>query len=178
MSGRRSAARLRHCRRACGAIRAFAPLARKIDETQPTTGYEDVKRIAHFAAAGRQRRDHSGRLGAVRSEAGASGADLRRRRHRLGVPSTTTSRRDVAVRRSKKSAGAFRPPASSRSNATAASMTMRRLHAHPSRSRQLSQHASAGATGSSAQPRSVSVCGSTCPRNARSCCTPTRSISG
>lgn len=29
-----------------GAIRAFAPLARKIDATQPTTGYEDVKRIA------------------------------------------------------------------------------------------------------------------------------------
>jgi aminodeoxyfutalosine synthase len=29
-----------------GAIRAFAPLARRIDETQPTTGYEDVKRIA------------------------------------------------------------------------------------------------------------------------------------
>ena len=28
------------------AIRAFAPLARTIDETQPTTGYEDVKRIA------------------------------------------------------------------------------------------------------------------------------------
>jgi aminodeoxyfutalosine synthase len=28
------------------AIRAFAPLARKIDESQPTTGYEDVKRIA------------------------------------------------------------------------------------------------------------------------------------
>jgi aminodeoxyfutalosine synthase len=27
-------------------IRAFAPLARKIDETQPTTGYEDVRRIA------------------------------------------------------------------------------------------------------------------------------------
>jgi hypothetical protein len=27
-------------------IRAFAPLARKIDATQPTTGYEDVKRIA------------------------------------------------------------------------------------------------------------------------------------
>jgi aminodeoxyfutalosine synthase len=29
-----------------GAIRAFAPLARSIDATQPTTGYEDVKRIA------------------------------------------------------------------------------------------------------------------------------------
>ena len=29
-----------------GTIRAFAPLARKIDTTQPTTGYEDVKRIA------------------------------------------------------------------------------------------------------------------------------------
>lgn len=28
------------------AIRVFAPLARKIDDTQPTTGYEDVKRIA------------------------------------------------------------------------------------------------------------------------------------
>jgi aminodeoxyfutalosine synthase len=28
------------------AIRAFAPLARKIDTTKPTTGYEDVKRIA------------------------------------------------------------------------------------------------------------------------------------
>jgi aminodeoxyfutalosine synthase len=28
------------------AIRAFAPLARTIDVTQPTTGYEDVKRIA------------------------------------------------------------------------------------------------------------------------------------
>ena len=28
------------------AIRAFAPLPRKIDATQPTTGYEDVKRIA------------------------------------------------------------------------------------------------------------------------------------
>lgn len=28
------------------AIRAFAPLARTLDETQPTTGYEDVKRIA------------------------------------------------------------------------------------------------------------------------------------
>jgi aminodeoxyfutalosine synthase len=28
------------------AIRAFAPLARKIDETQPTTGYADVKRVA------------------------------------------------------------------------------------------------------------------------------------
>jgi aminodeoxyfutalosine synthase len=28
------------------AIRAFAPLARKINATQPTTGYEDVKRIA------------------------------------------------------------------------------------------------------------------------------------
>ena len=27
-------------------IRAFAPLARKIDATQPTTGYEDVKRVA------------------------------------------------------------------------------------------------------------------------------------
>jgi aminodeoxyfutalosine synthase len=29
-----------------GAIRAFAPLARKADATQPTTGYEDVKRVA------------------------------------------------------------------------------------------------------------------------------------
>lgn len=29
-----------------GSIRAFAPLPRKIDPTQPTTGYEDVKRIA------------------------------------------------------------------------------------------------------------------------------------
>ena len=29
-----------------GSIRAFAPLARKIDATQPTTGYDDVKRIA------------------------------------------------------------------------------------------------------------------------------------
>ena len=28
------------------AIRVFAPLPRKVDETQPTTGYEDVKRIA------------------------------------------------------------------------------------------------------------------------------------
>lgn len=28
------------------AIRAFAPLARQLDATQPTTGYEDVKRIA------------------------------------------------------------------------------------------------------------------------------------
>lgn len=28
------------------AIRMFAPLARKIDDTQPTTGYEDVKRVA------------------------------------------------------------------------------------------------------------------------------------
>ena len=27
-------------------IRAFAPLPRKIDDTQPTTGYEDVKRVA------------------------------------------------------------------------------------------------------------------------------------
>ena len=27
-------------------IRVFAPLPRKIDDTQPTTGYEDVKRIA------------------------------------------------------------------------------------------------------------------------------------
>jgi aminodeoxyfutalosine synthase len=27
-------------------IRAFAPLPRKIDDTQPTTGYQDVKRIA------------------------------------------------------------------------------------------------------------------------------------
>jgi aminodeoxyfutalosine synthase len=27
-------------------IRAFAPLARKIDPAQPTTGYEDVKRVA------------------------------------------------------------------------------------------------------------------------------------
>jgi aminodeoxyfutalosine synthase len=29
-----------------GTIRAFAPLARQIDPTQPTTGYEDVKRVA------------------------------------------------------------------------------------------------------------------------------------
>jgi aminodeoxyfutalosine synthase len=29
-----------------GSIRAFAPLARKVDATQPTTGYQDVKRIA------------------------------------------------------------------------------------------------------------------------------------
>ena len=29
-----------------GTIRAFAPLSRKIDATQPTTGYEDVKRVA------------------------------------------------------------------------------------------------------------------------------------
>jgi aminodeoxyfutalosine synthase len=28
------------------AIRAFAPLARNVDATQPTTGYEDVKRVA------------------------------------------------------------------------------------------------------------------------------------
>ena len=27
-------------------LRAFAPLARKIDQTQPTTGYADVKRVA------------------------------------------------------------------------------------------------------------------------------------
>ena len=29
-----------------GSIRVFAPLARKIDKTQPTTGYEDVRRVA------------------------------------------------------------------------------------------------------------------------------------
>jgi len=29
-----------------GSIRAFAPLARRIDSTRPTTGYEDVKRVA------------------------------------------------------------------------------------------------------------------------------------
>ena len=29
-----------------GVIRSFAPLPRKIDSTQPTTGYEDVRRIA------------------------------------------------------------------------------------------------------------------------------------
>ncbi len=29
-----------------GTIRSFAPLARRIDATQPTTGYEDVRRIA------------------------------------------------------------------------------------------------------------------------------------
>jgi len=29
-----------------GAIRVFAPLARKVDASRPTTGYEDVKRIA------------------------------------------------------------------------------------------------------------------------------------
>ena len=32
--------------RRLGTIRTFAPLARKIDPTQPTTGYEDVRRIA------------------------------------------------------------------------------------------------------------------------------------
>ncbi len=31
---------------ALGSIRAFAPLARRIDATRPTTGYEDVKRVA------------------------------------------------------------------------------------------------------------------------------------
>ena len=31
-------------------IRVFAPLARRVDDTQPTTGYEDVKRIATRAA--------------------------------------------------------------------------------------------------------------------------------
>ena len=29
-----------------GSIRTFAPLAREIDTTHPTTGYEDVKRVA------------------------------------------------------------------------------------------------------------------------------------
>ncbi len=32
--------------RRLGSLRAFAPLARTIDQTQPTTGYADVKRVA------------------------------------------------------------------------------------------------------------------------------------
>ena len=82
-NGRLCAARSQPCRHGWARFAHLRPLARKIDATQPTTGYEDVKRIAVSRAARRQRRYDPGRLGAVRPEARAGGADVRCRRHRL-----------------------------------------------------------------------------------------------
>ncbi len=78
-------------------IRAFAPLARRIDATEPTTGYDDVKRVAIVAPAGRQRGHHPGGLGALRAEARAGRAHVRRRRYRFGVGGRRRVTRAAAV---------------------------------------------------------------------------------
>ena len=66
------------------AIRAFAPLARKIDATQPTTGYEDVKRIAISRLLADNVDTIQVDWALYGPEARAGGADVRRRRHRFG----------------------------------------------------------------------------------------------
>ena len=109
----------RRFRRSLGAIRAFAPLPRKIDATQPTTGYEDVKRIA----ISRLLADN---VDTIQVDWALYGPKLAQVALTFGAddidsvsPQTTTSRRDTGVRRSKKFAGAFAPPGSSRSSGTA-----------------------------------------------------------
>ena len=71
------------------------------------------------AAAGRQHPVHPGGLVALRPEAGAGGADLRRRRSGRGVGRWTTSRTAGGGRRSRRSGGTSRPPRWSRWNGTA-----------------------------------------------------------
>ena len=139
------------------------------------------RREAHraLAPARRQRRHDSGRLGAVRSEARAGGADVRRRRHRFRRGRTTMTRRDAAarrveeIRRSIQAAG-FEPVERDGNFDRRWLMddrTMIRLGAVSYLNTRPLVH------GLDEQPARFSL-RSTCRRGARSCCTPTRSISG
>ena len=111
-------------RRAPGAvavIRAFAPLPRTLNPAAPTTGYDDVKRVALARLVVDNIAVDSGGLVALRPEAGAGGADGRRRRcgrrvaggRRRGGAPACAARGDPAEHPRRR--------ASSRSSATGAS---------------------------------------------------------
>ena len=142
-------------------LRAFAPLPRKIDQTQPATGYSACQTRGPVATADSERRHHPGGLGALWAEAGAGGADLRRRRRRFSV----RHRRRLA---GTSSLAAGRNPAQHSSRVADAGGKRRALQARvvmpPFRAcpeldspgcRQLSQYRSAGVR-SRAAARSVS----------------------
>ena len=68
-----------------GVIRAFAPLPRRVNPAVPTTGYDDVKRVALARLFVDEHSFDPGRLGALRSETGAGGAHRRGGRRRWRV---------------------------------------------------------------------------------------------
>ena len=171
VSGLRFAGTLRLCRRSLGAIRAFAPLARKIDATQPTTGYEDVKRIAISRVLADNVESiqvdwalYGPKLAQVALTFGADDID--------SVAADDDESQGAAVHRSKTSAGAFGPPASSPSNGTAASNGATSMPIRLGAVSYLNTRPLVYGLEARRCRESVPACDSTCPRNARSCSTP------
>ena len=118
--------RVAELQRDVGVIRAFAPLPRAINPAVPTTGYDDVKRVALARAGRRQRAVDSGGLVALRSEARAGRAHGRRRRRGRRVGGRRRRPRGAAARRSRRFAATSARRVRSRSSATAASTSLAR----------------------------------------------------
>ena len=100
------------CSARSAVMRAFAPLPRRVNPAVPTTGYDDVKRVALARLVVRQRAVDSGRLVALRSEARAGRADRRRRRRGRRVGRGRDDARGAAARRSRRSAATSARPGS------------------------------------------------------------------
>ena len=136
--GRTCAATSRSIRRRLGSIRAFAPLARKIDPDPTDYRLRRRETDCVVAAVGRKRRQHPGRLGAVRAQARAGRADVRRRRHRFGVGRGRRFERPPAV------ASRGNPPQHSRRRVRACRARAGNLRVIRLGRRQLSEYAAAG----------------------------------
>ena len=103
-------------RRAPAALRlhpgASTRCRRSSTPCRPTTGYDDVKMVAHREAGRAEHPDDPGGLAPLRSEAGAGRADIRRRRSRRRDGRPTMRPTAAAVRRSRRCAATSRRRAS------------------------------------------------------------------
>ena len=153
-------------------IRAFAPLPRRVNPAVPTTGYDDVKRVAlarltiqNIPSIQVDWSLYGPKLAQVALTVGADDVD--------GVSPEDDTGQGAAGRRSRRSAAISARPARSRWSATAGSR--RWLDDGSPRRRGVSQRASARLW-----PRSVAALfcfASTCRPRARRCCTTARSTS-
>ena len=98
-------------------------LPRAMNPAVPTTGYDDVKRIALARLIVDNVPVDSSGLVALRTETGSGGAHRRCRRRRRRVGRAMTSAREGAVRRSKRSGATSSPPGRSPWSGTAASIS-------------------------------------------------------
>jgi hypothetical protein len=77
-------------------IESINPLPLSLSAFKPTTGYDDVKARRHRPPGGTAGATRPGGLAALRSQAGAGGADLRRRRRGRRVGLGRRARRAAA----------------------------------------------------------------------------------